>query len=108
DDAAISAFSTFLKSHLAQGAELISIEQSQQNLRSAFDRGESFLRLAALLAALLSGIAVALTAQRYARRKTDEVALLRCLGASRGEILGALTIEIAMLALPACLLGLCL
>ena len=75
---------------------------------AAFERGESFLRLAALLAALLSGIAVALAAQRFAKRKTEEVALLKCLGASRGEIIAALTLEIALLALPACLIGLAL
>jgi putative ABC transport system permease protein len=105
DDAAISTFSTFLKAHKPDGAELITVQQSQQNLRSAFERGEAFLRLAALLAALLSGIAVALAAGRYARRKTDEVALLRCLGATAGEVLAATGFTLVLLALPACLLG---
>jgi putative ABC transport system permease protein len=101
----VAAFSTFIKTHRPENSELITIEQSQENLRSAFDRGEAFLRLAALLAALLSGIAVALAAQRYARRKTDEVALLRCLGASRTEVLAATGLTLVLLALPACLLG---
>jgi putative ABC transport system permease protein len=105
DDAAISTFSTFLKAHKPDGGELITVQQSQQNLRSAFERGEAFLRLAALLAALLSGIAVALAAGRYARRKTDEVALLRCLGASGREVLAATGFTLVLLALPACLLG---
>ena len=105
DDAAISTFSNYLKAHKPDGAELITVEQSQQNLRSAFERGEAFLRLAALLAALLSGIAVALAAQRYARRKTDEVALLRCLGASAGEVLVATGYTLVLLALPACFAG---
>ncbi|HET8942737.1 MAG TPA: FtsX-like permease family protein, partial [Rudaea sp.] len=105
DDAAIAAFSTFLKAHSPDGAELITVERSQQNLRTAFDRGDAFLRLAALLAALLSGIAVALAAQRYARRKTDEVALLRCLGASARDVLLAITATLMLLAVPACLVG---
>ncbi|HEX3123579.1 MAG TPA: FtsX-like permease family protein [Rhodanobacteraceae bacterium] len=105
DDVAISTFNTFLKTHKPDGAELITVQQSQQNLRSAFERGEAFLRLAALLAALLSGIAVALAAGRYARRKTDEVALLRCLGATAGEVLAATGFTLVLLALPACLLG---
>ena len=105
DDAAISTFSDYLKAHKPDGAELITVEQSQQNLRGAFERGEAFLRLAALLAALLSGIAVALAAQRYARRKTDEVALLRCLGASASEVLAATAYTLVLLALPACLAG---
>ena len=58
-----------------------------------------------MLAALLSGIAVALASQRYARRKTDEVALLRCLGASGGEVTLAIATTLAMLAVPACAIG---
>jgi putative ABC transport system permease protein len=108
DTTSVDAFAAWARERLPAGAEITTVEDAQQNLRTAFERGESFLRLAALLAALLSGIAVALAAQRFARRKTEEVALLRCLGASRGEILGALTLEIALLALPACLVGLAL
>ncbi len=105
DTAAVAAFSTFLKAHKPDTAELITVEQSQQNLRGAFERGEAFLRLAALLAALLSGVAVALAAQRYARRKTDEVALLRCLGASGNEVILATSSTLLLLAIPACALG---
>jgi putative ABC transport system permease protein len=102
---AVTDYTTWLKAHLPQGAELVTVEQAQQSVRNAFERSESFLRLAALLAALLSGIAVALAAQRYARRKTDEVALLRCLGASRGEVFASTTLVLVLLALPACLAG---
>ncbi len=102
---AIGRYAEWARGNLPQDARLTTIEDAQQNLRTAFERGESFLRLAALLAALLSGIAVALAAQRFARRKTEEVALLRCLGASRSEIVSAMTLQLALLALPACLFG---
>jgi len=102
---AVRAFRDHALQNLPDGAQPIVLERSQRNLERAFERGEAFLRLAALLAALLSGIAVALAAQRYARRKTDEVALLRCLGASRREVLAATGLTLALLALPACLLG---
>ena len=108
DERAIAAFAAWAKPRLPDGAEITTVEDAQQNLRTAFERGESFLRLAALLAALLSGVAVALGAQRFARRKVEEVALLRCLGASRGEILAALLLQLALLAVPACLVGLAL
>ncbi|MEO5626332.1 MAG: FtsX-like permease family protein [Dokdonella sp.] len=104
-DRDVDAYATWAKAHLPDGAEITTVEDAQQNLRSAFERGESFLRLAALLAALLSGVAVALAAQRFARRKTEEVALLRCLGASRSEIISALILELTLLALPACAVG---
>jgi len=108
DTDAVAAFAAWARPNLPSGARITTVEDAQQNLRNAFERGESFLRLAALLAALLSGVAIALGAQRFARRKTEEVALLRCLGARRGEILAALLLELALLAVPACLVGLAL
>ncbi len=93
---------------LPQGAQLITPEQTQERMRSAFDRAGAFLRLTALLSALLAGVAIALAAQRYARRKTAEVALLRALGTSRRRVLGLLICTLGALALPAAGLGLLL
>src|SRR6185437_9111205 len=75
--AGVDAYRAWAKAHLPADARMVTPEEVQQRLAVAFDRAGSFLRLAALLAALLAGIAVALSAQRYARRKTDEIALLR-------------------------------
>ena len=102
---AVTRYAEWAEQHLPTMARLTTVAEAQANLRTSFERGENFLRLAALLAALLAGIAVALAAQRFARRKTEEVALLRCLGASRREIVLALTLELVLLALPACVLG---
>jgi putative ABC transport system permease protein len=101
DADAIERFSNWAKPRLPDNARLTTIADAQANLRTTLKRGENFLRMAALLAVLLAGVAVALAAQRFARRKTEEVALLRCLGASRNEILLALLLELGMLALPA-------
>lgn len=105
---AVDRYVRWARTQLDDGIELSTMAETQQTLGNAFARGESFLRLAALMAALLSGIAVVLAAQRFARRKTDEVALLRCLGASHGEILATLLLQLLMMAVPACLLGLLL
>jgi putative ABC transport system permease protein len=90
---------------LPQGAELVTPEQTQERMRSAFDRAGAFPRLTALLSALLAGVAIALAAQRYARRKTGEVALLRALGTPRRRVFGLLLGTLAALALPAAALG---
>ncbi|HSX59333.1 MAG TPA: FtsX-like permease family protein [Tahibacter sp.] len=102
---ALARFQAWAKPRLKDGAQLVTVAEAQQNLRSAFERGESFLRLAALLSALLSGIAVALAAQRYARRKVDEVALLRALGLGKHRVLAILSLTVLLLGLPACVLG---
>jgi putative ABC transport system permease protein len=93
---------------LPQGARLITPEQTQERMRTSFDRAGAFLRLTALLSALLSGIAIALSSQRYARRKTAEVALLRALGTSRRRVLGLLLGTLGALAVPATALGIVL
>ena len=43
--------------------------------------------MASLVAVLLAGVAVALSATRFANRRFDASALLRCLGLSRREAL---------------------
>ena len=91
--------------NLPQGAELVTPEQTQQRMRSAFDRAGAFLRLTALLSALLAGVAIALSAQRYARRKTPEIALLRAMGASRRQVLGLVLGTLALMAVPMAALG---
>lgn len=92
-------------SPLPQGAELVTPEKMQERMRSAFDRAGAFLRLTALLSALLAGVAIALAASRYARRKAAEVALLRALGVPRRRVAGLLVGTLAALALPAAALG---
>ena len=109
DPAAVRSWREWAQSTaLPQGAELITPEQTQERMRSAFDRASAFLRLTALLSALLAGVAIALATQRYARRKTQEVALLRALGTSRRRVLGLLVGTLAALALPAAALGIAL
>src|SRR6185312_2306710 len=101
----VDAYRAWAKAHLPADARMLTPEEVQQRLAVAFDRAGSFLRLAALLAALLAGIAVALSAQRYARRKTDEIALLRALGASSRFAFGSLAWTLAVPAALAALIG---
>ena len=102
---AVQAFVKKIRPQLGKGQRLITPETTRQRMRQAFDRASAFLNLTALLAALLAGVAIALAAQRYARRKTDEVALMRALGTPRRRVLGLLASTLLALAVPALLAG---
>ena len=101
----VESYRAWARVHLPADAQMVTPDDVQQRLAVAFDRAGTFLRLAALLTALLAGIAVALSAQRYAHRKTDEVALLRALGASSRFAFGSLMWTLALPAVLAALAG---
>ncbi|HJR14670.1 MAG TPA: FtsX-like permease family protein [Rhodanobacteraceae bacterium] len=101
----VETYRAWAKAHLPADAQMVTPEDVQQRLAVAFDRAGTFLSLAALLAALLAGIAVALSAQRYARRKTDEIALLRALGAPSRFAFGSLAWTLAVPAVFVALAG---
>ncbi|WP_111828153.1 ABC transporter permease [Acinetobacter colistiniresistens] len=63
--------------------------QSNSRLMKPIENLDTFLQLANLLTILLCGIAIALTSQRYVQQNQDHIALMRCLGASKRQILWA-------------------
>lgn len=104
EPAAIAAMRAWLEPRL-DGLRLVGVEDAQRGLRAAFDRSGRFLALSALMAVLLAGVAMALAGNRFARRRIDTVAVLRCLGARQRDILAALALQLLLLAVPACALG---
>src|SRR5690606_24413901 len=102
---AVEDMRQWLEPRLQGGQRLVGVEDAQQGLRTAFERAGRFLALAALLAVLLASVATALAANRFALRRVDAVAILRCLGARQRDILASLAVPLVLLALPACALG---
>ncbi len=82
------------------------IRDSSPSIGAALDRAESFLLLGGLLGVLLAGVAVALSAHRYARRHYDHVAILKTLGATPREILRAFVLLLGVVGAVAAVLGL--
>ncbi len=81
------------------------LTDGNQQVSSALERAASYLNLASLAAILLAGVAVALSANRYARQRFDQAALLRCFGLSRKHTLWLFCLQLLALALLASLIG---
>ena len=88
-----------------RGVRVESLEGGRPEMRQTLDRAEKFLNLVALLAALLSAVAVALAARGFAAKHLDDCAMLRVLGQSQRTIAWSYTFEFALIGLAASALG---
>jgi putative ABC transport system permease protein len=105
---AIASLQQALTPLLASHQKFESLTDNNQALASSLDKARTYLSLAAMLAIILAGIAIAMAAQDYARHHFDTSALLRTLGASRGSVSGLFLMQLLFLALFTTLLGLLL
>ena len=91
-----------------RGVRVESLEAGRPEMRQTLDRAAKFLNLVALLAALLSAVAVALAARAFAARHLDDCAMLRVLGLSQRHIALSYTAEFVWVGSFASVLGLAL
>ena len=88
-----------------RGVRIESLESGSPEMRQTLDRAEKFLNLVALLAALLSAVAVAIVARGFASKHLDDCAMLRVLGQPQRTIALAYTFEFVLAGLAASALG---
>ena len=88
-----------------RGVRVESLESGRPEMRQTLDRAEKFLNLVALLAALLSAVAVAIAARDFAQRHLDDCAMLRVLGLAQRRIAGAYALEFGLVGLGASAAG---
>jgi putative ABC transport system permease protein len=81
------------------------VEQGRPAVRSALVNVRKFLGLAAAVAVLLSGAAVALAARQIAERDMDTSAVMRAMGASSKTVVRMVLIRLALIALLAAAIG---
>lgn len=91
-----------------RGVRVESLEAGRPEMRQTLDRAGKFLNLVALLAALLSAVAVALAARAFAARHLDDCAMLRVLGLSQRHIALSYSAEFVWVGTFASVLGLAL
>ena len=70
-----------------EGFRWRNVKDSDERIGRALDRAESFFLIGGSMAVLLAGVAIALSANRYARRHFDHVGILKTLGARPRAVL---------------------
>ncbi len=105
DAAQVMALKAALQDKLSSNEKLEDVRDARPEIRTALERAEHFLGLAALTAAILAGAAMALAARRFVLRHLDGVAVMRCLGAQQGQVLWLFLYQFVFLGIVAVLLG---
>ena len=105
ESADITEFRTWLASSKQPGERLQAIADASPQIRASSDRAGRFLSLASLVSVLLSAIAVAMAARRYAARHLDNVALMKCMGASQGFVLRQTVTQLVVIAVLVTIAG---
>ncbi|MBD8825653.1 ABC transporter permease [Pseudomonas sp. CFBP 13602] len=101
----LAGYQKQLEPGLEPNQRLRDARDSNQQIGGALGKAERYLNMASLVAVLLAGVAVAMSASRFAARRFDASALLRCLGLLRREVMLMFCVQLALLGLLACLSG---
>ncbi|MCK5336139.1 MAG: FtsX-like permease family protein [Gammaproteobacteria bacterium] len=98
-------FEKWISPRLSSSQTLVGGTEGSQAINSAMDKAEQYLSLASMLSVMLSGIAIAMTANRYGQRHFDQSALMRCMGASQKTIIQIFSTQLLILGVLGSLLG---
>lgn len=106
--AAVENFNTLARENLGRGQRLETAGEARPEIRRALERADRFLGLAALVSVVLAAVAVAMAARRHSARHLQGSAVMRCLGASQGTLVGIHAGELLLLGLLGSAIGVAL
>ena len=92
----------------AQQGRLRTATEEERDLKRFLDQLGRYLGLVALIALLLGGIGVGSAVQVFIKRKRDTIAVLRCLGATSGQVFAAYLLQAGAMGLIGSLAGVAL
>ena len=101
----VDAYRAWALPALKPGQRIEGIRDARPEIRSALERAEKFLHLAALVSVVLAAVAIGLSARRFLQRHLDACAMLRCLGAKQATVLRLYLIHFVTLGLLASAIG---
>jgi len=95
----VDGFFEAVQEILPESVRVRNAEDSSERAGNAADRAQRFLSLTAIISLLLSAVAIAMSARRFAHRRMDGVALMKSLGASQRFVIVAASVQILLLGL---------
>ena len=101
----VEDFRNWVNLHIKPGEKIEDVRDARPEIRQAMERAEHFLGLAALMAFVLAGIAMALAARQFIHRHLDSCAVMRCLGATQSQVLRIFLFQFLVLGVAAVILG---
>lgn len=101
----VAGFRAWATRLLGRGERIEGIGDARPEIRSAMERAQRYLGLAALVSAILAAVAVALAGRQYLARHLDSCAVLRCLGARQAALFRLYLVQFVVLGFSASLLG---
>ncbi len=105
NDTDIDSFNEAIQDQLPDSVRASNREESSERAYNAADRAQRFLSLTAVISLLLSAVAVAMSARRFAHRRMDTVALMKSLGATQGFVISVAVTQLVMLGVLGVLVG---
>jgi putative ABC transport system permease protein len=102
---AVNEFDAAIQPELPDAVRSSNREESSERAYRAADRAQRFLSLTAIISLLLSAVAVAMSARRFAHRRMDTVALMKSLGATQGFVIAVSIVQLVMLGLLGVIIG---
>ncbi|MCJ7591027.1 MAG: FtsX-like permease family protein, partial [Woeseiaceae bacterium] len=97
DEKAVADFNAAVEDRLPDSVRVRTQEESSERAYNAADRAQRFLSLTAVISLLLSAVAVAMSARRFAHRRMDTVALMKSLGATQGFVISVAMVQLILL-----------
>jgi putative ABC transport system permease protein len=105
EESRVDAFYADVENRLPEEVRVRNREDSSERASNAADRAQRFLSLTAVISLLLSAVAIAMSARRFAHRRMDTVALMKSLGASQRFVITAASVQLIMLGMAGVVIG---
>jgi putative ABC transport system permease protein len=102
---AVNDFDAAIQPELPDAVRSSNREESSERAYRAADRAQRFLSLTAVISLLLSAVAVAMSARRFAHRRMDTVALMKSLGATQRFVISVSVVQLVLLGVLGVVVG---